>query len=323
MVVMIIARVLLISAIVGGLGVAVRAEAGGKVYTANMESGTISVIDPDAMKVVSTIDPRGHRIRDLSLSPDQSKLFAANMHSGTLAVVAVVSDGVIGTIPTGRMPNSVAVTPDGKQVWVVNGAEEYVTVVDVALLKVVGRVSLGETVGPGCVRFSPDGARAYVSSPARGTLSVIDVSSKRVIATAEVGARPTFIQVTSDGRRIWGTDSGGDEIYAFDGQRNALVGKLSVGKAPSHLAIVGDTLYVTVAGTNEVAVVADADGKVSVKGRIKVGGRPGGIRPSPDGKRLYVTAEGTNDLHVIDVALQRVIGTVPVGRRPVAVVTAR
>jgi YVTN family beta-propeller protein len=314
---------LLISLMIAMLGLALRAEAGGRVYTANMESGTISVIDPDSMKVVATIDPRGHRTHDLVLSPDQSKLFAMNMHDGTLAVVDIASGETIATIPTGKMAHSAAATPDGKQVWVVNAAEEFLTVVDVSLLKVVGRVPLGQIIGAGYIRFSPDGMRAFVTRPTIGAVSVIDVASRRVVATVEVGKRPTFIQVTSDGRRIWGTDTGGDEIYALDVTNDTLLGKLTVGRGPNHLAIVGNTLYVTLGVTNEVAVVGDADGQVSVRARIKVGGRPSGIWPSPDGKRLYVTGEGTNDLHVIDIGLEKVVGTVPVGRRPVAVVTAR
>ena len=75
-----------------------------------------------------------------------------------------------------------------------------------------------------------------------------------LVATVEIGKSPTFIAVTSDGRRIWGTDTGGDEIFAIDGSNNSLLGKLTVGTAPNHLVIVGDSLYVTVGGTNEVAM---------------------------------------------------------------------
>ncbi len=299
------------------------AEAGGRVYTANMESGTVSVIDADSLSVIATIDPRGHQTHDLLLSPDQSRLFATNMHSGTLTVVDTATDEVVGTILTGKMAYALAMTPSGKQIWVVNGEEDYLTVVDVPSLRVAGRIPLGQIIGTGYIRFSPDGSRAYVTSPILGTVSVIDVTSKKVIATVEVGKSPTFIQVTADGRRIWGTDSGGDEIYALDALTHRLLGKLKVGEAPSHLAIVGDSLYVTVGPTNEVVVVGDVEGQVGVKGRIKVRGRPAGIRPSPDGRRLYVVSEATNDLHVLDIASQKVIGTVPVGKRPVAVATAR
>ena len=305
------------------LGFAAHAGAAGRVYTANMESGTISVIDPESMKVIVTIDARGYQTDELFLTPDQSRLFATNMHSGTLAVIDTATYEVMATIPTGKRAHALALTPDGKHAWVVNAEEEYLTVVNASSLKIVGRVDLSHIIGTGYIRFSPNGTRAFVSNPTLGTVSVIDVTSKKVIAAVDVGKHPTFIQETSDGRRIWGTDTGGDQIYAIDAFSNRLLGKLTVGAAPNHLAIVGDTLYVTVGGTNEVAVVGDVMGQVSVKGRINVGGRPRGIRPSPDGKRLYVTSEETNELNVIDISAQKVVGTVPVGRRPVAVVTAR
>lgn len=313
----------LISLVLAAVWFAGHAEAAGRVYTANMESGTVSVIDADSMKVVVTIDTRGYQTDDLFLLPDQSRLFVTNMHNGTLTVVDTATNQVITTIPTGKRAHALALTPDEKQIWVVNGGEEYLTVIDVSSLKIAGRVSMGQIIGPGYIRFSPDGTRAYVTNPTLGTISVINVASKKVVATVEVGKGPTFIQVGSDGRRVWGTDTGGDEIYALDGSSNRLLGKLTVGEAPNQLTIVGDSLYVTVGGTNEVAVVGDVEGQVSVKERIKVNGRPRGIRSSPDGKRLYVTSEGTNDLNVIDIATQKVVGTVPVGRRPVAVVTAR
>ncbi len=322
--IMIVVRTLLFFLTLAVLSVATRADAAGRVYTANMESGTVSVVDADSMKVIATIDARGYRTRDLSLTPDQSKLFVTNMHNGTLAVVDTTTHEVIATIATGRMAHAASVTPDGKQIWVVNGAEEYVTVVDVASLKIAARVSLGEIIGAGYLWFSPDGARAYVTSPRRGTVSVVDVASRKVVATVEVGKGPTFIRAASDGRRIWGTDTGGDQIYALDGPSNRVLGKLTVGRAPDHLAIVGERLFVTIGGTDEIAVVGDdATGQVSVTGRIKVGGKPRGIWPSADGKRLYVVREGTNDLIVIDIAGQKVIGTIPVGRRPVAVVAGR
>ena len=182
----------------------------------------------------------------------------------------------------------------------------------------------GEIIGGGYIWFSPDGARAYVTSPRRGTVFVVEVASRKVVATVEVGQGPTFIQAAFDGRRVWGTDTGGDQIYALDGPSNRILGKLTVGKGPDHLAMVGERLFVTIRGTDEIAVVGDdATGQVSVTGRIKVGGKPSGIWPSADGKRLYVVREGTNDLMVIDIAGQKVIGTIPVGRRPVAVVAAR
>jgi YVTN family beta-propeller protein len=295
-----------------------------RVYTANMESGTISVIDPDSMQVIGTIDARGHRTRHLALTPDQSRLLVTNMHNGTLVVIDTRTHEVLATVPTGRLAHAAAVTPGGRQAWVVNGEEEYVTIIDIASLTVVGRVALGHVIGAGYVGFSPDGSRAYVTSPRSGTLFVVDVASRRVLAVVRVGKAPTAIQVASDGRWLWGTETGGEEIYALDGRTNQIVGKLAVGQAPEDLAIVGERLYVSVGGTGEVVIVGDdRGGRVSVAARLQVGGRPKGVSPSVDGSRLYVAREETHDLAVIDLASQKLIATIPVGRRPVDVVASR
>jgi len=317
------ARVALACLTAALLAGAPHARAGERVYTANMESGTITIVDADAMHVVATVDARGYQTHALLLSADRSRLFVINMHNGTLSVLDTHTTDVITTIGAGKLARAMALSPDGKELWVVNGAEDYLTVVDAASLKVAGRVPLGQIVGGGHLCFSRDGSRVYVTNPRSGTVSVLDARSRTVVGTIEVGKSPTFIRAGSDGRRVWGADTGSDEIYALDGSTNRLIGKLAVGRAPGDFAIVGEKLYVTVEGADEVAVVGDEANEVRVLGRIGVGGRARGIWPSRDGKRLYVVREGTNDLVVLDAASRKVIGTVPVGRRPVAVVAAR
>lgn len=296
--------------------------AGGRVYTANAESGTITVIDGVSMQVVATIDARGHLTSDLALSPDESRLFATNAQSGTLTVVDTASNEVVGTVAVGKMPHAVAVTPDGKQVWIVNADEDAIAIVHPTSVRVIGRLSLGAVPGDGTLCFTPDGSRAYLTIPPRGRVLVIDVASRRVLSSVAVGKRPTAIRVTADGRRVWGTDAGGDEIYALDGATNRVLGMLRVGNAPNRLAIVGDRLYVTVGGTDEVAIIGDLDGEVRVLDRIAVGGRPGAVWPSPSGGRLYVARESANELVAYEIGTHQLVGRAPVGRGPVAVVAA-
>lgn len=45
-------------------------------------------------------------------------------------------------------------------------------------------------------------------------------------------------------------------------------------------------------------------------------GKPVGVVVSPDGRRVYVANGGTNTVSVIDAGTQRVVGRIPVGRRP-------
>ncbi len=298
-------------------------EAGGQIYVANQESDSISVIDPSTLKVVTTIPSQGSSTHDLALTPDGRLLFATNLKTGTLTVVDTATNRVVATLPTGKATHAIAISPDGKEVWVNAGGEDHIPIVDVGTLKVKGKVDLGVEIGNGHIWFSPDGKQAYVTSPKFDRVYIIDTAARKVTANIPVGKNPTFLQVTSDGKHVWGTNTGGSEVYVIDVAAMAVAATVEVGPNPNHLTIVGRSVYVTVGGADEVAVIENVGGKLQVTRRIPVGRKPHGIWPSPDGKRLYVVHEDSNDLKVIDLSNRVVIGTVPVGKKPIAVVVSR
>ncbi|MBI3989640.1 MAG: beta-propeller fold lactonase family protein, partial [candidate division NC10 bacterium] len=216
-----------------------------------------------------------------------------------------------------------AITPDGKEVWVNAGGEDHVPIVDVATLKIKDKVQLGEAIGNGHIWFSPDGKQAYLTSPKFGRVYIIDIPGRKVLANVPVGKTPTFIQVTSDGKNVWGTNTGGTDVYVIDAAATTVAATVEVGPNPNHLTILGQAVYVTVGGANEVAVIENVGGNLTVTQRIPVGKKPHGIWSSSDGKRLYVVHEESNDLKVIDLSSRAVVGSVPVGTKPIAVVVAK
>ena len=100
----------------------VRAADGKRLYVANANSDTVSVIDPAGMKVVHTVTvrpvdglPFGSATNALALSKDGKRLFAANGGNNAVAVLDVSGEGapaVSGHIPTGWFPGAVAVAGD-------------------------------------------------------------------------------------------------------------------------------------------------------------------------------------------------------------------
>jgi YVTN family beta-propeller protein len=89
-----------------------------KVYVTNMVSGTVSVIDATAGKVVGTIKV-GTEPFGCALTPDGSRLYVANQSSDDVSVINTASDVVVGTITgVGPKPHGLAITADGKKVYV-------------------------------------------------------------------------------------------------------------------------------------------------------------------------------------------------------------
>ena len=98
-----------------------------KLYVANGNSDTISVIDTNSNRVIGTISlsrPNdkyvGSSPNSLALSPDERTLYVTLAGENAVAVVDLRSGRVSGRIPTGWYPNSVSVSQDGRKLFVVN-----------------------------------------------------------------------------------------------------------------------------------------------------------------------------------------------------------
>ncbi len=104
-------------------------EQGQRVYVANGNSDSVSVIDSAKMTVIRTIalDPfavKAHGIAPtaLALSPDRKTLYVACGGINAIAVLNVQTGAMLGTIPTAWYPNSLAVSEDAIAVGTLLGA---------------------------------------------------------------------------------------------------------------------------------------------------------------------------------------------------------
>ncbi len=148
-----------------------------KVYVANMASGTVSVIKTANYKVTETIKV-GSEPFGCALSPDGETLYVANQSSNTVSVIDTRKDDVVRTIKSvGQKPHGVAVTADGRKVYVTqflaqrspadprpatqsegadDGREGRVTVIDARRNEVIGTVTLKPLADVGAA-FRSDG----------------------------------------------------------------------------------------------------------------------------------------------------------------------
>lgn len=305
--------------VLAGCATMMLAQRPGKVYVANMDSHTISVIDGGSLAPVATIDAKGKNTHDLFLTADGGRLFATNMGTGDLTVVDTSTNRVIAIVATGKTTHSIAISPNGEELWVNAGGEDHIPIVSTSDFKVIGKVPLGEPIATGHIWFSLDSNTAWVTSPKLSQVFVVDVAGRKVIQRIGVGKSPTFVQVTKDGKEIWGTNTGESSIYVID-SASKKVTTIEIGKMPQHLTFVGDKVFVTLGGQNEVAALEVRSRKVV--SRIPVGKKPHGLWPSSDGSRIFVVHEDGHDMAVIDVATEKVIRTIAVGKKPIGVVVS-
>jgi YVTN family beta-propeller protein len=290
-----------------------------RVFVANESSNSVTVVDGDSFQVVGTVDSRNHATHDLAVSRDGRWLFATNLASGRLSAINTRALETVASIDRAHV---VTLTNDNRQAWVANIGENTISIVDTGTFRILGTIAVGK--GPTGLTFSRDGRFAYVSNQGDKTVEVIDTASHRVLKAIPVGTNPHFLVLGPDGR-IWGTNTGGTDIYVIDPATQDKVGSINVGPAPQQIAfgfkgLQGPNAYVTVAGLNRVVVVSADPSNLRILEQIDVGQRPNGISNNREGTRLFVVHETSNDLKVIDTGSSSVLATVPVGRKPIRVV---
>jgi YVTN family beta-propeller protein len=97
--------------------------------------------------------------------------YVANHDSNNVSVIDTATNKVVATIPVGHSPNGIAVTPDGKRVYVTNDNDfvsglSVIAVIDTSINRVVARISLGDVipVGTAGIAMSPNGKSVYVAT---------------------------------------------------------------------------------------------------------------------------------------------------------------
>jgi len=182
--------------------------AGPKLFVSNESGGDLSVIDVATRQLVATI-PVGKRPRGVRLAPDgsfiyvalsgspiagpgvdESKLPPPDKSADGIGVVSVKDLKLVRTIPAGSDPEQLAVTADGKRLFIANEDVSAATAIDVETGMVLGSFKVGEE--PEGVNIRPDGRVVYVTSEGDNQVSVIDAVNLKLLKTLEVGARPRY-----------------------------------------------------------------------------------------------------------------------------------
>ncbi len=215
-------------------------------------------------------------------------------------------------ITVGRMPNSAAINPNGKQVFVTNRADATVSIIDPITDTVKQIIVVGSS--PHGVAFNGDGSRAYVANRGSDTLSVIDTETYSVDANIEVSGDPTAL--VRVGQKLYVTREGDNKVSIVDITTDQVIGEISVGRKPYGLSVNSDGTKVYVANKedNSVSVINVADDSVDTS--ITVGSEPHSTEVTPDGSRVYVSNADSNNVSVIDTANNTVVDTISVDNGP-------
>jgi YVTN family beta-propeller protein len=149
------------------------------------------------------------------------------------------------TGPRYKTPVNLALSPDGREIYVACEASDTVVVVDVESRRAVAEIEVGGQ--PHDVAFHPDGSRAYVSTRLDDSVSVVDVASREVAARVPVGDEPHGLLTDGEGRFLFVVNTAEDSISIIDTASLEEVKRLAASRNPWSLALSpdGTRIFVT------------------------------------------------------------------------------
>ncbi|MGC2792571.1 MAG: bifunctional YncE family protein/alkaline phosphatase family protein, partial [Candidatus Sulfotelmatobacter sp.] len=180
---------------------------------------------------------------------------------------------------------------------------------------------------PAGLAFSPNGKFVYVAEDVGDRLAVVNAATGEIVQRFPTDHYPYGVALTANGQ-VFVSAWGGSTVSQFRilaDDSLAYLGRIEVGRHPSALAVRGTKLYVTLAGSDRVAVVDTRLRKVvgylhdAAPGAPPEGSTPNAVAITSDGKRLIVAEADNNAVAVFDLATAKLLGRVPTDWYPTAV----
>ncbi len=157
---------------------------GQRGYTANVGSGTVSVLDLKARRMTEVI-PISVQVQRISISVDDRMVFTADQTKPQLAVIDTATNRVTTWIPLQAPGYGTAATPDGHWLVVALPSANKVAVVDLGTMKVAHMIEV--PAAPQEILVRPDGRLAYASCDASHKIVAIRVSEWTVDKLIDAG----------------------------------------------------------------------------------------------------------------------------------------
>ena len=160
---------------------------GGRLgYTANIQPGTVSVLDMEARKLLAII-PVSAKMQRIAISTDDKTVFTTDQTEPRVAVINTATRQVESWIPLPAIGYTLTTTQNGRWLLVGIQSTSQLAVIDLDLKKVVRAIDLPKS--PHEILMSPDGMTAYVSCTANDQIAAVRTSDWTVKKLIKAGTR--------------------------------------------------------------------------------------------------------------------------------------
>lgn len=265
-------------------------------------------------------------------------LLALLLGTGAKAATVLVSDEAAGVIHridattlkplppihVGKRPRGLALSPDGRRLYIAVSDENRVAVIDVAAAREVASLPSGPD--PETIALAPGGGRLYVANEDDSLLSVIDVAAGKLVAEVPVGGEPEGTAISPDGALIVQASEAASLAHVIDASSLKVIDNLLVDTRPRHIAFTPDGRQFWVSSEVRGSISLFDTASRRLMGRIALGGlapdapadravQAVGIVFTRDGRRAFVALGRAGLVAEIDAESRKVLRRFAVGWR--------
>lgn len=309
-----------------------------KLLVANKHSNTLSFVDPDMLRVETTIST-GLNPHEIVITPDHRYAYLSNYAppGNTISVIDLMKRQHIKQISTGKYEriHGTAMAPDGRHAYFTAGQSGYVIEVDTRTNEVTRQIPTHGKISH-MVYVSPDGTKLYTGNIESEDISVIDRASGELLMKIPAGPGVEGMAFTPDRKYLWAMNQTGGSVMIIDMATHSVTETFELPGMPVRIRFTPDGKRAIIAHwiqDGEVSIVDVASRQVIKK--LKIGKYAIGVEISADGKFAFVGCEDANKaehtgsgneqmehaaesdgVHVIDLEKLEVTGVIKTGLGP-------
>ena len=116
---------------------------GKEIWVANAQDGTVSIIDRASKQVTQTLAANVHGANRLKFTPDGKMVLISSLGGPDLVIYDPSTRKEIKGVPIGHGGAGILMQPDGSRAYVACSPDNYIAVIDLKSLEVVGHIDAG------------------------------------------------------------------------------------------------------------------------------------------------------------------------------------
>lgn len=242
-------------------------------------------------------------------------VYVGNFKDNTVSVLDSATHSVVATIPVAAGPHGMALTRDGRWLFVSSDGSTKVNVIDTSINQVTNALEVGQT--PHGLALTPDGQWLLAAINGEDRVAFIDVAKQAVVGTVKV-AKPHTISIRPDGQVAFVTSQtpGHSALVVIDLSKRTVLRSIPVDKVPRDLEFdpSGKEVYFTEAGVNALEVLDTTSDKIVAE--VPTGVSPHYVNHFKGMAMGMAVVQGPGELLLFNPATNQPVRSFTVGKQP-------